>query len=111
VAWTKHIVNELSGAWTTFILLPFLLWFFKKFPLNFSNLFTHLPLYILAVIIFGTTHTSIMYIVRTPIHAWAGLGDYGESYGILGYRMGMEFFKQFVVFYITYGGYLFYQNI
>lgn len=111
VAWTKHIINELTGAWTTFVLLPLLLWFFEKFPIKSSNLISRLPFYILGVIVFGTCHTTIMYIVRTPLHAWAGLGNYGEGYGILGYRMSMEFFKQFVVFWIIYGGFLFFQNI
>ncbi len=111
IHWSRHFINELSGTWTGFLLIPILLWFFKKMPIRRSNLFTSIPLHLMVTLLFGSVHTFLMYITRTPIYQWVGLGDYGEWYGVLEYRMIMEYCKQFLFYWIFYGGYLFFEKI
>jgi two-component system LytT family sensor kinase len=111
VHWLRHIINELSGSWLILPLLPGLLWFFKKFPITRDTFWTRLPLHLFMTLAFGTTHTLLMYAVRTPIYEWVGLGDYGKWYGILEYRMAMEYFKQVVVYWVFYGAFLFFEKI
>jgi signal transduction histidine kinase len=111
VHWLRHIINELSGAWLLLPLVAALLWFFKRYPVTRKNLWTRLPMHLLATLAFGLAHTLLMYVVRTPVYQLAGLGDYGKWYGILGYRMAMEYFKQFLFYWIFYGGFLFFEKL
>ena len=109
--WLYYIINELTGAWLLLPLLPGLLWLFKKRPITRQTIWTRLPLHLLVTTGFGALHTMLMYIVRTPIYQLMDLGDYGKWYGILGYRMIMEYFKQFIVYWICYGGFVLYQQM
>ena len=70
VHWLRYIVNELSGSWSILPLIPLLLWFFKRFPITRSTILTRLPLHLLMILIFGASHTFLMYIVRTPLYQW-----------------------------------------
>ncbi|MCB0596054.1 MAG: histidine kinase [Lewinellaceae bacterium] len=99
-----YVVNEFSGVFLAFALLPFLFWFFRAYPLRPENWWRHLPLYLLASVIFGAAHTILMYVVRTLLYQWLGLGSYPEFYGLLEYRFLMEYFKQLLFFIVTLGG-------
>lgn len=90
------LVNELTGAYSFLILIPFMLLLFRKFPLTKENLVKRLPLYLLSSIAVGLTHTSMMYISRSVIYPALNLGNY--NYGYIPYRIVMEYLKQFVLF-------------
>ena len=101
--WPRYLVNELSGSYTLLLLLPPLLWFFEKYPLAKNNLAAYIPLHLLAIFIFGLSHTLLMFAVRTPLYSFFGFGNYLEKYGMLKYRIPMEYIKQFLVYWIIYG--------
>ena len=110
VHWQRYLINELSGAWTMLPLLVGLFWFFKQKPITRENISLRLPLHLLITMLFGGLHTLLMYTVRTPLYRWFDLGDYANLYGILGYRFMMEYFKQFVLYWVFYGGYTLFQQ-
>ncbi|MCX6174774.1 MAG: histidine kinase [Ignavibacteriales bacterium] len=90
------LVDELTGAYTFVLLLPLLLIFFKRVPLTKENWFHKFPLYLIASIIVGLTHTSMMYISRSIIYPILHWGNY--DYGYIPFRIVMEYLKQFVIF-------------
>ena len=97
------LINELSGVYTSLLLLPFIFWMYERFPLKRGTFWAYLPLHLLATMIFGATHTTLMYLSRTAIYALLNLGDYDTFYGLLKYRYLMEYQKQFVVYWLVYG--------
>lgn len=109
--WTLYLVTELSGAYTIILLLPPLVWFFQRFPLLKEKFYPRLLMYLLVSVIFGLAHTALMFIVRVFLYDWFEFGSYMDHYGILKYRVVMEYFKQFLFFWLFYGGYRFFQKI
>ncbi len=96
-----HFVNEMTGVYTIMLILPFLLHFFRKFPLKKNNLLQRLPLYLIASAGFGASHTLLMYFSRQIIYQAAFGTPY--NYGQLPYRFLMEYSHQFYVFWLIYG--------
>jgi sensor histidine kinase YesM len=94
-------IDEMTGAYSVYILLPFLLWFFKRFPIKRKNLVTFIPLHLFISVCFGITHTMLMGISRKLIYSLAGMGTY--DFGLLGYRLIMEYHKQFLIYWFIYG--------
>lgn len=109
--WLKYFVNELSGHWVILPLLPGLLWFFKNMPITRETIGTRLPLHLLVTVGFGTAHTMLMVAVRTPLYRLLELGDFSEFYGIMGYRMLMEYFKQLIFYWVFYGGFMLFERM
>ncbi|MCB0266072.1 MAG: histidine kinase [Calditrichaeota bacterium] len=96
-------VNEFSGVYLVLLLLPILIWFMVRYPLQRHNWWRRLPLHLLASVIFGFTHTTLMYLIRTIIYNWLDLGSYAEHYGVLKFRYLMEYQKQFASYWLIYG--------
>lgn len=97
--WVKVIyplTDEFTGAYTFCLLIPALLAFFIKFPLQKDNLGKRIPLYLLASIVFGLSHTAMMYISRSIVYPALNLGNY--DYGYIPFRIVMEYIKQFMGF-------------
>lgn len=94
-------VHEMTGMYTVLLLLPFLLWFFKKFPIKRKNLLTRIPLYLLVSVVFGVCHTLLMALSRILIYWLANMGTYDQ--GQIIYRLLMEYQKQFFLFWLIYG--------
>ena len=69
------LVMETTGAYTVLILLPFAIWFIKKFPITRQTLLIRIPLHLLASTVFGFSHTLLMYFSRVPIFSIAGWGS------------------------------------
>ena len=91
---------ETTGALTFLCIFPILVFMFERFPIYSSNWKTRVPLFLLATIPIGITHTLLMWGSRSVIFWWLNLGTY--DYGIMSYRFIMEYSKQFVVFWIIY---------
>jgi len=96
-----YFINEMTGAYAVFVLLPVLFYFFKKFPLQRSKLFTRLPLHLLASLAFGFSHTMLMFFSRKLLYS-TFLRE-GYDYGHLGYRLLMEYNHQFFTYWLVYG--------
>ena len=104
-------INEITGAYSALLLIPFLLAVFRRFPLRRDTLLRYLPLHLLATVLFGFTHTTLMYFSRDAIYSLVELGDYGKYYGLLQYRYLMEYQKQFLLYWMVYGVYYLFQSL
>ncbi len=96
-------INEMTGAYSVFLLLPPVLWFMQRWPLTRERLAGRLPLHLLASIVFGAGHTLLMIASRTLIYSALNLGTYAQQYGMLKYRFLMEYQKQFLIYWLIYG--------
>ncbi len=96
-----YFINEMTGAYAVFALLPALFYFFKKFPLQRGNLPLRLPMHLLASMAFGFSHTMLMFFSRKLLYSIFLREDY--NYGHLGYRLLMEYNHQFITYWLIYG--------
>ena len=94
-------VHEMTGTYTVLLLLPFLLWFLKNFPIRRKNLLTRIPLHLLVSVVFGVCHTILMALSRILIYWLADMGTYDQ--GQILYRLLMEYHKQFFMYWLIYG--------
>jgi len=104
-----YFIMETTGAYTILLLIPFALWFIKYFPIRRNNIHTHIPLHILASMVYGVSHTMLMYLSRVAIFWMANMGTY--NYGKLGYRIIMEYSHQFLTYWIIYFVYILIHSI
>lgn len=95
------LAMEITGVYTILLLLPFLLWFFRRFPLRRVNLLRRLPVYLLISAVFGACHTGLMWVSRIAFYRLVGWGEY--DYGLMGYRLLMEYHKQVITFWLIFG--------
>lgn len=86
------LVNEATGAYGVFVLLPALFWFIGRFKFTKSNWFLMLPVHLLGSMIFGAAHTLIMTGSRIWLYAVLELGPYRMGDPL--YRFLMEYQKQ-----------------
>lgn len=91
-----RVVDEFTGVYSFFLLIPIIILFFKKYPLAKDNLTHRIPVYLVATVIVGLTHTSMMYFSRVLLYPFFNLGNY--DYGYIPYRVIMEYFKQIISF-------------
>jgi two-component sensor histidine kinase len=96
-----YFIMETTGAYAVLLLLPVLLWFFNKYPLQHNNLQIRIPFYMLASFVYGASHTMLMFLSRNLIFWLADLGTY--DYGRLDYRFLMEYTHQFFSFWTVWG--------
>lgn len=101
--YTKYyLLDELTGAYSGFVLLPFILWVFYKYPIKKKFLLTRIPIHILTSMIFGICGTVLMTISRTSLYNVFDMGTYDP--GNLFYRFLMEYHKQLFWYWIIYAG-------
>lgn len=98
----RHFTNEITGAYTALALLPFLLWFINKYPIEREHFWSRIGLHFLGTIVFGLCHTFLMYITRAPLYQVLDIGEYNVLYGVLKYRIIMEYFKQLILYGVVY---------
>ena len=103
VKWIYPFVNEMTGAYSGYLVLPLMLLLFKKLPLKKDNASKYLPIYLFASLIIGITHTMLMWGSRTLFYPILDLGEF--NYGDMRYRFIMEYLKQFLWFWITFGAF------
>ncbi|HMQ63154.1 MAG TPA: histidine kinase [Flavilitoribacter sp.] len=98
IHWIIYLINEFTGVFLIFALLPVLWWFFKRIPPNRFRLWQTVLIYLATSVVFGAVHTSLMYLVRIVVYRWLGLGDYDRWFGVMTYRYAYEYLKQFLFF-------------
>lgn len=102
------LIREMTGAWSVVALLPLLLWFFRRFPLEWGSLLKLLPIYLVANLVFALSHTSLMTVSRELLYPAFGLGSYDP--GSLPFRFLMELHKQVLLFWFVFVVLKFFQN-
>ena len=100
---------EMTGAYSAFVVLPFMLFCIKKFPIDKKNLIFKIPLHIFFAILSGILHTLIMWGSRDVIFNIMDWGVY--DYGIISYRFIMETSKLFFVYWMAYAGVLIFDYL
>lgn len=86
---TVRAIEEFTGTYTAFALLPLVLWFARKFAWRETSWQRFLLGHITGAVCFSLGHTTLMALSRNAIFAL--LGYPGYDYGIMGYRYPMEF--------------------
>lgn len=102
------LIREMTGALSVVVLLPFVLWFFRRFPLQWGSLLRLLPLYVFANLLFALSHTTLMTVGRDLLYPLFGLGNYDP--GSYLYRSLMELHKQLLIFWFIFAVLRFFQN-
>ena len=92
----KILLNEMTAAYSFFLLLPLVLTILKRFPLRKANWLWTVPLHIGASAAYGLAHTTLMTLTRTWLFPVFNLGRYNP--GHLFYRYLMEYHKQFLIY-------------
>lgn len=89
-------ISEMTGALTAGVLYFGVRAFVMRFPLDTGHGKRALPLYLVALVAFAITHTSLMWATRLILFPIAGLGPY--HYGRMPIRYFMEAPMQIIVF-------------
>ncbi len=97
--WPRFI-EEMTGAYTAMVLIPFVIWFTRRFPW---------PMQFLGVAVYSLVHTTLMGLSRAAIFPLAGLGHY--DYGILFYRYPMEASHDLILYPAMIGLIYFYDRV
>lgn len=87
--WRPIFINEMSGAFSAFLLFWPLFWFTNRFPLQRGVLAKHLLLHLLALPVWSFLQTSLMALSRPLLYHWL-LGQRFD-YGYMPIRYLMEF--------------------
>ena len=90
------LVNELSGAYGVFVLLPLVFAFIGRFPVKRQNWFWVVPVHLFASAGFGICHTLLMTGSRMVLYPLLGLGSYKMGGPLL--RFWMEYQKQLLIY-------------
>jgi len=91
---------EFSGYYTWFLMLPVTVFAFSRLPIQRQNWFWSVPLHVLISMAIGVTHTLVMLVTRSQLYELFDLGIY--QYGHMGYRLLMEYHKQFLGYWVVY---------
>jgi len=94
------LLRELTGAYTFLLLLPGLLLFIGRFPIQRGNWWRRLPLHFAFTVVFGSAHTLLMWGTRSLLFELLGFGPF--DYGLMGYRFLMEYLKQLPAYWLVY---------
>lgn len=82
-----RLIEELTGTYTVLVLLPFVVWFVRRFSW---------PWQIAGLLLFSAAHTTLMALTRGAIFPLAGLGHY--DYGVMRFRYPMEASHDVIVY-------------
>ena len=95
VTWLEIFLEEMTGAYSALLTLPFLIWFVLRYPIA-GHWRRRLAVYVVTGFVFGFVDTNIIYFLRLAVFAAAGQGIY--DYGIFPARYLMEMPMQLIVF-------------
>ena len=96
-------IYEMTGGISFAILLPVMLYVYISYPLTKRYFVLRLLMYILIAVPLGIIHTYIMCYSRQVIFNMSGFGEY--NYGIMKYRLIMEYVKMCLGFATAYAVY------
>lgn len=96
--WIK-LIEEFTGAYTSFLFIPVIVWAARRFPVGAHHGVRNLPVHIALLIGVAISETSVMWASRSAIFPLAGLGRY--DYGQMPTRYFMEFPQQALSYAIT----------
>ena len=88
----RRLIEEMTGSYTVLVLLPFVLWFVRRFAW---------PWQIAGVLAFSAGHTTLMALTRGLIFPAVGKGPY--DYGVMLYRYPMEASNDVIVYAVIAG--------
>jgi sensor histidine kinase YesM len=84
----RRLMEELTGVYSAFVLLPFIFWIVRRAPMTRESWPRSLALNVFGLAVYTLAHTTLMAISRALIAPALGLGTY--DYGNLAYRYPME---------------------
>ncbi len=84
----QRFLEEMVGAYTAMLLVPFLGWLTGKFPFRRGQIGRTLTALFIGFLIYTTMHTTLNAILRSAISPLIGNGSY--DYGTMFYRYPME---------------------
>jgi two-component sensor histidine kinase len=96
-----EFVQEMTGAYSGFLMTPFLLWFMGAFLVQRKNARRRIPLHVLTSALYAGCFIAMMYGSRTTLWRLFGWGEY--NYGIIAYRALMEYLKILVLYWAVFG--------
>jgi two-component system, LytTR family, sensor kinase len=96
-------IMEMTGVYSFLLLLPFIIWFADRYPINRKNFLRYIPLHLLLSIVFGVSHTMLMYLSRQTIFWIIDFRYEGYKYGNPMSRIPMEYTHQFFSYWFWYG--------
>lgn len=105
----ERMLEEMTGAYTALVLVPFVLWIARRFPVRADTWRTAIAILFLGGVAYSVAHTTLMAISRTIISPLVGLGSY--DYGIMVYRYPMEGSKDVIFFAIMIGFVAFFDRL
>src|SRR5882672_10028962 len=89
-----RVIEETTGGFTSFLLLPFVLWFSRTYLFRSMHWFRRASCHFLGAAIFSVAHTTLLASSRRMLFPLFGLGSY--DYGVMFYRYPMEFSRDLV---------------
>ena len=90
------LVDEMTGAYSIFVLLPVMFRFFANARFSRTRWWRILALHLAASVVFGVCHTLLMTASRTLLYPLIAGKPY--SMGDVFYRFLMEYHKQFLMY-------------
>lgn len=84
----KALIEEMTGVFACSALFPFVRGMARRFPISRATWMRSVPAHLGALLLFGTTATTLYWISRTLLYQLFGLGVY--HYGVMPVRYFME---------------------
>jgi signal transduction histidine kinase len=94
------LIWEMTGFCTAFLTLPLIVFALSRLPITRENWIRTLPMHLVFSMVYGAANTGLMYLSRQAIYHLLGWGSY--DYGHFGYRLVMEYHKQFLHYVLVY---------
>jgi len=107
-AWKMRALEEGTGVYTFFVLLPALIAVADKYLFRRVGWWQRGAWHVGCALVFSLAHTSLMALSRHLLSPLLGLGPY--YYGIMRYRYPMEFSNHLVVYTLVVGIYYYFRR-
>jgi two-component system, LytTR family, sensor kinase len=104
--WQSILIEQTTGHYGTAVLLPFMLWVFRRYPLKRS--ITRWLQHSLLLVLFSILHTSWNWATRILLFRLFGFGVY--DYGKMPLRYFMEFPADIITYALAAGAYMVYRD-
>lgn len=103
------LVNEGTGVYMAFVLLPIIVWFQNRYPLKREGIVRRVLVYFVFIILLGLVHTTLMTLIRFVLYPIAGLGEYGGGWYHM--RFVFELTKQVPLFWMAVGLFALFRHL